>query len=257
MKKVFIVPFVIFSLYIAQAQESRELIVEGKKTIEKAWLTYNKEAHLEALSIFERVLAAEPDNLLALYHRSFAEYRLLTVTSSLDKPLFASLIDKAIKNGETLLDKKPDWSEALTIMAGLYTMKIVANPEQAMAFGPKSDGLLEQAIQRDEQNPRAYLLRGISSMNKPAFFGGGADKALPDLQKAVQLITKDGNNRAETDQPSWGASDALAWLGQCYERLNRFDEAITTYKQALIANPEFGWVKQKLLPRAEQKRAAK
>ena len=49
---------------------------------------------------------------------------------------------------------------------------------------------MNRALKLSPNNPRVQLLAGINTFSKPAFIGGGADKALPVFAKSQELFAK-------------------------------------------------------------------
>lgn len=115
----------------------------------------------------------------------------------------------------------------------------------AMRLGPRSFRLLDQAIEAAPQNPRVALLNGISRLNAPRLFGGGAEKAEPELRRALRLFAADINR---TPQPVWGLADAHLWLGIALRDLDRPAEARAEWQRALELAPGHKWITDELLP---------
>ena len=57
-----------------------------------------------------------------------------------------------------------------------------------------------QAI--NAENPRIYMIRGEFTLNMPEFYGGGAAKATPDIQKAAEKF--ETFKPASPLSPNWG-----------------------------------------------------
>lgn len=115
----------------------------------------------------------------------------------------------------------------------------------AMRLGPRSFRLLDQAIEAAPENPRVALLNGISRINAPRLFGGGAEKSEPELRRALRLFAGDSSR---TPQPTWGLVDAHLWLGIALRDLGRPDEARAEWQRALELAPGHRWIVDELLP---------
>jgi Flp pilus assembly protein TadD len=109
---------------------------------------------------------------------------------------------------------------------------------------------MDRAVSLGPNNPRVWLLKGISSFHAPRMFGGGTDKAGRELEKAIQLFATD---KPAPPAPAWGLADAYIWLGQVLEKQEKPDSARALYQKALQVEPEYGWVKFVLLPRVAGK----
>ena len=254
MKHLFVLLFAVVSLSQAQS-EIDELILEGKKQIEDGWASFSKETMMEARSKFERAVNADPENKFTVYYLAYAEYRLLTQAfSKKDDETFDRLIDGALEHCEKAIELGNGWSEPKAVLSALYGYKIAKNWMSAITLGPKSDGLVEEALEKEPQNPRALLVRGISYFNKPGVFGGSVDKAQEDFESSVRSFEEQKDSSLLG--PSWGYTDALTWLGKAYEAKEMNAKALEVYKKVLVVNPNFGWVKYNLLPKLENKMSA-
>ncbi len=235
-----------------RAQDITTLLLEGKNSLETAVVKGNVQECNKALSVFQQILAKEPTNKLALYYRSYTEFRLLMLS---DEAVSKALMPKASEHAEALLQQHPQWSDAMTLLAGITMLQI--DGMNAITLSPKCTKLHENSIAADGNNPRALIVRGLYTMNAPAFFGGGADKALEHFTKAISLCERSGINAApialgSKAQVTWGYLDALIWSGRCHVKMKQYAQGIAFFKKALALTPDYIWVQQ-LLSRAEQK----
>jgi tetratricopeptide (TPR) repeat protein len=121
----------------------------------------------------------------------------------------------------------------------------------AMRFGPRSFKLLDQAVDEAPGDPRVALLNGISRLNAPRAFGGGAAKGEPELRRALRLYETDRN---VSPLPVWGRADAHIWLGIALDQQGKPVEARVEYQRALELAPGHRWVIDELLPALDRKR---
>jgi hypothetical protein len=72
-----------------------------------------------------------------------------------------------------------------------------------MKYGSAFDGAIAKAKEINPENPRAYLLKAQMVYYTPAQFGGGPEKACPEVQVANAKFT----NFKPTSPiaPTWGA----------------------------------------------------
>jgi tetratricopeptide (TPR) repeat protein len=115
-----------------------------------------------------------------------------------------------------------------------------------MTLGPRSDELIERALRANAENPRAWLVQGISLHFTPALFGGSDKESLRSLQRSIELF--EAAPTPPAPRPAWGHAEAHAWAGQVLVELGRRGEARTHYERALAIAPHYGWVKHVLLP---------
>ncbi len=244
--------------FTAHTQEVRDLLLEGKNLVDVSVVKGDVNGYTKAIALFERILAVEPANNLALYYRSYAEMRLLMQGGVQNEANTKNALqDAASEHAEALVQHSPQSSDAMTVLAGVTMLRI--DGMNAMMLAPKCTKLHEKALAADANNPRAYVIRGMYTMNTPSFFGGGADKALQHFTQAISLCEKQGltaPTQATKTQPTWGYLDALIHAGRCHLKMEQYPQAVAYFKKVLAIAPEFTWVKQTLLPRAEQKMAA-
>lgn len=121
----------------------------------------------------------------------------------------------------------------------------------AMRVGPRAWRLLDSAIALAPNDPRAALLNGISRVNAPRAFGGGAEKGEAELRRAIRLYEGDPNR---SPLPTWGRADAHIWLAIALEKLGRTAEARAELLRALELAPGHRWVTGELLPKLDRAR---
>jgi len=120
-----------------------------------------------------------------------------------------------------------------------------------MRMGRRSFKQLDTALAVAPRDPRVALLNGITRLNAPPAFGGGAAKAEPELRRAVLLFETD---RPVGRVPAWGRVDALIWHAIALEKLGRTREARSALMKALRVSPGHAWITQELLPRLDAPR---
>lgn len=220
--------------------------------VKKAYLYYNKEMFMNALKMFRTLTANKDEKEKALYYAAYTEYKL--VEMSLQKgneDLFDTYYDSAVQHAEQLANSPAYSSEAKTLLAGIYMMKIANSPMSAVTLTGTIHGLLDDAQKITQDNPRSYLIRGIMLFNTPALFGGSAEKALQNINKAVSLFERDEDTTGT--KPQWGHLESLAWQGRVHTLLENYDAALFSYTKALEEEPEFMWVSKNLLPSLKKK----
>jgi len=160
-----------------------------------------------------------------------------------DKSAYEAVADDLEANLEVLLEQDPKDVTALAKMAQLYGATMGFQSWKAMYLGPKSEKLVDRALQADPETPDVWVQRANSRLFTPAMFGGDIDEAVQCFEKAVQYYEAQANHTQ-----NWRYLDALAWLGQAYQKAEQSTAAIETYQKALEIEPNFGWVKYKLMP---------
>jgi hypothetical protein len=111
----------------------------------------------------------------------------------------------------------PNNSEIYVMKSRINGARIMVNPmNRGAKYGKIAAGILQQAEAIDSLNPRIYLTRGQALFYTPKMFGGGKDKAKPQLQKSMDCYSK---FKPENDlHPNWGLGFAGYLLNQCEEK---------------------------------------
>lgn len=139
--------------------------------------------------------------------------------------------------------------ESFALLASTLGMRIAADPEaRAQSMGRRSQQALRAAEAVGPENPRVWLVKGVNAFHTPEQYGGGAETAREHLEKALALLREEAPDAPE---PSWGRAEAHAYLGQVHARQGRTEEARAQYEKALEVEPEYAWVKKRLLPALE------
>ena len=204
---------------------------------------------LEAtVTLAERALAAYPGDALLRHYQAYALYRTSNVVMGLDgSGRVRPYLDRTRDILEPLVNKQPI-PESMALLSSVYGMQIGAAKVPMLAgmkLGSKSTDLMERAVAEGPNNPRVWVLRGISAVHAPSMFGGGLDKAETYLKKALELFEKDA---PPAPLPAWGRADAHIWLGQVYVKQKRRDLARAEFEAARAIQPRNGWVVNVLLP---------
>jgi tetratricopeptide (TPR) repeat protein len=102
----------------------------------------------------------------------------------------------------------------------------------ALKYGRCALDEVNKALELDPKAPVNYLSRGIGNYYLPSAFGGGAELAVKDFEKAIELDAR--------------SADAHLWLGVALRKLNRDAEARKALAKAVELNPARVWAKQQL-----------
>ncbi|KGN86116.1 hypothetical protein [Porphyromonas sp. COT-290 OH860] len=126
--------------------------------------------------------------------------------------------DRLAEQAEQYLEKATelggDASEIACLRSMLFAARLQVNPQTRwQIYGPESAKQLQLAQEANPNNPRVYLLQAQSVAYTPAAYGGGKDKALPSITKALELYTKQSPEPAYA--PHWGEEQAKALYHFC------------------------------------------
>jgi tetratricopeptide (TPR) repeat protein len=214
------------------------------------------ETILGARGRFEALAAAEPKVALLPYWIAVADWRVTGMLQRSNPRLARATCDHGLAALERALALEPRLAEAIALKGGLLGLSLgLPGAPDMMSVGMQMEGLYERAVTLDSLSPTVRFLEGLNTLHKPAFVGGGADKALPRLQRAIAAY--DRHVVRDPLTPDWGHDDACLWAGRAALQAGDPAAAGAFYDQALKANPDNGWVRSSLIPEADSLLAAR
>jgi len=253
-KSFFCISIFLLLCQSAWGQATDTLIIQGKKILQQGFNTWSESKLHSSRVYFERMLASSHSDSLWLihYYIGLSDWRLVAFyMGKQDKEKALQFLDEGIDHLQECLKLNEEFAEAHSLLSSLYGNKIGIKPMHAISLGPKSSIHAEKAMSIDASNPRNYLIAGQSAYFTPKVFGGGKDKAMSHLEKAIAFF--DSCKVASPVLPDWGHDEAYAWLGLIQADQNDFVNAEKNYRLALAKNPDFAWVSRVLLPNLQKK----
>jgi tetratricopeptide (TPR) repeat protein len=171
-----------------------------------------------ASNFFERIANAESEKWLPKYYHAYTNM-MMAMTAYNEKTEFEPYLDKAQKSLDAAKKLAPNESEIYALQAYIYQGRIWSN---MMVNGPKyspmSHEACDKAIELNPNNPRPYYLKGSNTYFTPAFFGGGAENALPILEKANEKYM--AYKAPSPLHPMWGQGSTEYFLNRAKKDLN-------------------------------------
>jgi len=249
-RRVIIFALMIFSLKMTIAQENSEVFQEGIQKIQSSIDHWNFREMLESRAYFERLLTKQKPTWLVNYYIAYCDYRLgIYLLQDDNKKDAKDYIIEGLNLLSKAVEEKPDFVDAYALMNSLIGNKISLMPISGMWNGPKAQKYITKAMQLEPENPRVFLIDGISKNFTPENFGGGKEAAGKSLLRAAELYKID---QPAPDMPSWGYDEVFAWLGII--DLSKGDKiaAMENFRKALKINPENSWVKEVLMKNIEE-----
>jgi len=202
----------------------------------------------QARALVERALTLFPDDPWLLHYHGYALYREATMNAARSKANPAKLLEAAAEALERSAKLRP-MAETYAVWSSVLGQQIGVNPMLGMTLGQRSSELMGRAEELGRDNPRVWLLKGISAIFTPETYGGGLEQAEKLLRRTTELYQRD---QPAPPSPAWGRDEAWAWLGQVFQRTKRPAEAREAFDKALEAAPENNWVRFVLLPSVER-----
>ncbi len=131
----------------------------------------------------------------------------------------------------------------LLFEASCKAFHIQLRPRRGMRLGPRSEKLIDEALELDNSYPRGHLEKGNMLFHAPRLFGGSKKKSTEHYAKAIALWDK-----TLPDNHRWLYLSTLVSLAKAQKETGDLDQAIATLEKALEHEPDFKWVRDELLP---------
>ena len=236
------------SLSPAEKNMDQELLLrikEAKSKLKKGINTWNPEHLREAKDIFLSLLMKGYEEFYLFYYLALCDYRLASYSLSVNKIQEAEHYNtEGKKYLEKAMDTDPSFGETYALYAMTLGYEIAFHHEKGMTLGFRIFEYFTKAFEKDPDNPRINLLKGISDLYTPEAYGGGPDAAMKSLVKSVNLFEQE--NVKDPVKPSWGKDEAYTFLGMAYTSKKEYIKAEEFLRKALEINPNFGLAMQEL-----------
>lgn len=242
-------------------------VAAAKSALAAAVNAGDARAIVAARGTFAALAAAEPAVPAFDYWTALAAWRAVPMlTADKEQQEQAKKLCKdAIDRCTRVLKAEPKHADAMALKAGLQGLWLSFDPAAMMTLGMEMEQSMARARELAPASGRVAFLDGLNTLHKPAFVGGGADKARAKFDQAIALFEQATPGIAATAQAragdpdalDWGHDDALVWAGRAAMKEKKYADAKAYYERALAANPANGWVRTQLLPQAEKQLAEK
>jgi tetratricopeptide (TPR) repeat protein len=181
----------------------------------------------------QEALAKSPESPQAHYRFALASSQLAQIAMELgDRSGSSAVARAAINPAKRAVELQGNSAEYHRVLGTLCGQAIPGNILNGMKYGGCARDAVNKAVEMDPKSSLAWLSRGIGNYYMPAAFGGGADKAVADFKKAIDLNPK--------------SADAHLWLGIALRKLGRNAEARASLEKSLKLSPGRNWTRQQL-----------
>jgi len=174
--------------------------------------------YVEVANQFERISQIEKTEWLPLYYASFA-YIMISFQEP-DNAKKDTYLDQAQKYLDQAKAIDPNESELYMLQGFLYPSRINVDPmNRGMLYIGDMNKSLDKALELNPDNPRVFYLRATIMHHTPEAYGGGAAKALPLYETAVEKFGIFKPKSAIC--PNWGKELNDAELNNAREALKK------------------------------------
>jgi len=231
---------------LALGTELTKKVEKAKAELQEGVNTWNAEKMKQAKDIFLNLLMMEESEKIYFhYYIALCDYRLATFFITQNATAETGEHTKnGLKHLEEAMKLDPSWGEPFALYASMLGYEIALDPAKGMTLGFKIFDYFGKAFEKESDNPRINLMKGLSDLFTPEQYGGGADVAIKSLTKSVGLFEKEKVDNPI--KPSWGKDEAYTFLGMAYNQKGDVKKAEEFFKKALDVNPELGLTREEL-----------
>jgi len=199
MKTLFLIFCACFSICALHAQDDR-FTGAMLANLEK-WKTASTTENFQQLAnAFERIAQAEKTQWTPWYYAAFCNLSVnFKETDPTVKIRFIQLAQKQIDNGLLI---RPDETELMVLKIMSYYAEMAMDPMKALTLLGDANDLIEKAKSINPENPRIYLMQAEATYGTPIEYGGGKEKAMPQLLLASEKFSK--FVPSDKLSPDWG-----------------------------------------------------
>jgi len=215
MKNLLLTSALFLGLGLAVNAQSDRFAKGMESTLTKMDSIKNQQDYLNSGASFQRIALAEKTRWEPYYYSAYC--KIMAAFMEQDKDKVDAILDpaEADLNAALAIDSKN--SEVYTIQAMLYQARISVSFTRGMKFSGLANESIEKAIVMNPSNPRAYFMKGQNIFHTPSMFGGGAENAKPQFEKAMALFNSQ-DSATKDFSPSWGKKKTIAMLKACEQK---------------------------------------
>jgi len=209
-KLLILIAAITFAITNCHAQDYKTIQEKTFIAFDTTW-DYTQKANIgNKLSLIAKKYNTE---WTAHYYAAYAQRQLSYLEK--DESKRDAYLDEADKEYADMMEiLKKDNEETYILAAMIANARLAVKPmNRWQKYGKIFDQNIESAKAINPNNPRIYLIQGMSKYYTPKAFGGGAKNAKPYFEKAAGFFAND----TETDitKPHWGKQMTAYMLDQC------------------------------------------
>lgn len=171
----------------------------------------------KAAEQFTEVVKTKPKEWLPYYYAALCDILVAFRKKGKEVDALCDKADALIIKADSL---KGDASEIMVLRSMSASARINVNVlARSQKYGGLAMSQAEQAIKANPANPRAWLQKSTAIYYTPELFGGGAKKAKPVLETALDKYK--AAKPASKQAPSWGQDRARQLLKDIEQKINQ------------------------------------
>lgn len=202
MKKLLFALLLVTGTTAFAQKNASEAVMKYLPAFDTTWS--NPQAKTDLANKFDLIAKKWPDSWVANYYAAYGKVQLSYMTEGDGKKADALLDEADAYVDAAAKGVGKEWDEIYVLRAQIANARMGVDPQNRwQKYGKVFETNLDKAKALNPENPRIYLLRGISKFYTPKMFGGGKKVAMPYFEKATALFAKEG--KTDPEKPFWGA----------------------------------------------------
>lgn len=213
MKNLLLIIALLSIIFSVNATDNERFMQAMGETLGQMGKAKDVTAYQEVANKFERIASNETAEWLPNYYAGIT-YTLIAIQQK-DGDEKDKYLDKADTFIEKLAKQKVSNLDEIEVLKAQIAMIRISVDGQTrwMKYGATFESAISKAKEINPENPRAYTLKAQMVYYTPEQFGGGAKKACPEIQKAIEKFANFKPNSPIA--PNWGIEQASGMAKTC------------------------------------------
>lgn len=164
---------------------------------------------------FDRIADVKNDDWLPQYHAAYARVMMAAMEEAVENK--DAFLDAAQLNLDAVEKLEHDASERLALQGFLYMIRMSVDAGRGMELGMVCGGIIQEAYELNNENPRAVLMLGQFKFGSAQFMGQDTSEACGLYDETLELLEQSDGETHDDFSPNWGREMASYGKQQCGE----------------------------------------
>lgn len=237
---------------VSSADDFTDAILKAKKKMKENENKNDEQTLLKIRGDFERILQIKKNQWLVNYYMAMIDMIIsYNFASKKDMDGVKKYTESSLELLNKVTDLKDDFGEAFILKFAVNSNRWMYEPNKMNDIIAKQSEAKDLAKKYDPDNPRLYLIDGINTYYTPESFGGGADKALPLLEKSYELYQT--YKPVDETYPDWGKDQVCGYLALSCIQTDKLEDAKKWMDKGLEYNPDSDFIKTEVQKEYDKK----
>jgi tetratricopeptide (TPR) repeat protein len=236
---------------VSYADDFTDAIMKVKKKM-KENENNDEQSLLKIRGDFERILQLNKNRWLVNYYMAMIDMLIsYNMTGKKDMDAVKKYTESSLDLLNKATDMKDDFGEAYILKFAVSSNRWMYEPNKMNDIIAMQAEAKDLAMKYDPDNPRLYLVDGITTYYTPEMFGGGVDKALPLFEKSYELFQT--YKPVDETYPDWGKDQICGYLALCCIKNDMLDDAKKWMDKGLEYDPDSDFIKTEVQKEYDKK----